>query len=651
VKALWQSFVNAVSFDAFRVFFHPVCMQLTLLKHIRLHLLIVWGCLFTIAVVAQPSFTTRASGTQIAKGELLEVSYELTDAEIDEFFQPEFKGWQIVSGPNLATSSLTINGQRSSRIAYQFVLKPLSIGMLIVPGGRIKTNGKELSSSPLSIDVGGTAPGYGGMGQSNTGQGLPKPGLEESYDAFLLKPGEDASRKIADNLFLKVNVSKTSCYVGEPLVADYLLFSRVSLNASVTRRPSFNGFAAVDLADAQAQEYTLARMNGKVYRVYLVRRVQLYPLQSGTQSLTPVEIDATVQFRKIPSAGESDAYSQDRYASVPYTVKSEPVQVEVTELPAQGRPAGYKGLVGRFEIKTRLEQNRIARKQAGKLIVEVSGAGHWAMVVMPKVDWPTGIESFVPTESERIDSQSIPISGTRTYSVAFASNQPGNFSIPPLVIQYFDPWQKAYKTATSQPLELVVENRYKEGTLVQRLAPVDPNQLEATDIFTDFVTIVFPLAALALLTILLMRTRRRRRELAIQKWEDKLAAQPLFMQNSMQAPGGNAAGMQPNEKVTSEISLPPFDPNAPQPYCTAARQRILGYLHNFWGIKETSVQGISAQLVQRGMNPSDVQTIALALEQLNMFLFNPFAASDHAIHLQQQVRQALTRLDRRSGNG
>jgi hypothetical protein len=51
------------------------------------------------------------------------------------------------------------------------------------------------------------------------------------------------------------------------------------------------------------------------------------------------------------------------------------------------------------------------------------------------------------------------------------------------------------------------------------------------------------------------------------------------------------------------------------------------------------------------MNPSDVQTIALALEQLNMFLFNPFAASDHAIHLQQQVRQALTRLDRRSGNG
>ena len=50
----------------------------------------------------------------------------------------------------------------------------------------------------------------------------PEPG-EVDRD-YLLRPGENVKEKIKKDLFLKVQVDKNTCYVGEPIVATYKLY-------------------------------------------------------------------------------------------------------------------------------------------------------------------------------------------------------------------------------------------------------------------------------------------------------------------------------------------------------------------------------------------------------------------------------------------
>jgi hypothetical protein len=51
-----------------------------------------------------------------------------------------------------------------------------------------------------------------------------------------LDPGENADEKIRKNFFLKAEVSKTECYVGEPLMAVFKAYSRLDANSQVLKK-------------------------------------------------------------------------------------------------------------------------------------------------------------------------------------------------------------------------------------------------------------------------------------------------------------------------------------------------------------------------------------------------------------------------------
>ncbi len=46
------------------------------------------------------------------------------------------------------------------------------------------------------------------------------------------------------------------------------------------------------------------KYNGRDYSVYTLRKVQLYPLQSGTLELEPLEVDNRITFLKAEYANE-----------------------------------------------------------------------------------------------------------------------------------------------------------------------------------------------------------------------------------------------------------------------------------------------------------------------------------------------------------
>jgi hypothetical protein len=349
------------------------------MKFIRIIFSILLWLAGAVAAIAQTAFTTNVSANKIARNEVLEVSYEIQNGNLEDFAQPSFTGWQVVGGPNMSSGTYITNGQKSTSISYQFVLKPLSKGTFTIPGAKAKIDGKELTSNTVAVTVENrdAANPRGGQQQQSlfpflNDEPVQREDPADNYDGYVLRDGENATDKTKANLFILVNVDKKTCYEGEPVLATYQLYTRVNLNAHITKRPSFTGFSSIDLPDNLNGEYQLANYKGKQYRVYTIRKVQLYPLLTGSQLLQPAELEATVQYKKIPSPGnmsQYDPYSPDNIVNINYTVKGEPVTINVLPLPAETRPAGFTGVVGQFEIKTSLNKAEIARKEAGKLRV------------------------------------------------------------------------------------------------------------------------------------------------------------------------------------------------------------------------------------------------------------------------------------------
>ena len=67
------------------------------------------------------------------------------------------------------------------------------------------------------------------------------------YDDYILRKGENVAEKIKKNLFIKIDVNKKSCYVGEPIVATYKLYTRLKSESNIIKTPSFNGFSVSEL--------------------------------------------------------------------------------------------------------------------------------------------------------------------------------------------------------------------------------------------------------------------------------------------------------------------------------------------------------------------------------------------------------------------
>src|SRR5688572_19944345 len=64
---------------------------------------------------------------------------------------------------------------------------------------------------------------------------------------YILKPGENTARKISDNLFVKAQAEKKTCYVGEPIVVTYKLYSRLTATSKITKQPTLGGFSVYDM--------------------------------------------------------------------------------------------------------------------------------------------------------------------------------------------------------------------------------------------------------------------------------------------------------------------------------------------------------------------------------------------------------------------
>ena len=453
--------------------------------------------LFISLSFAQVKFSAAANNKTIGKNDYLQVQFTVENAaDVQSIIPPSFKNFSVVSGPNQQSSMSNINGSIKQSLSIGFVLQPLAAGNFAIGSATAKADGKEYHSNPLSIQVTNSNSSNRAGGNSlnpfgNITLDFPAEPVTHQFDDYILQKGENVAEKIKKNLFIKIDVSKKSGYVGEPVIATYKLYTRLKSESNVIKAPSFNGFSVIEME--MPDNYTLKteKYKGRDYNVYTLRKVQLYPLQAGVLGLEPVEVKNRITFLKAEYAGKRKGdifYNMlrdfadenapgDATEQQVITVTCDTLNITVKPLPDANKPVYFKGAVGNFKIVAAVEKNNITTDDAGSLKIIVSGAGNIQLINAPNVLWPQGIEGFESKASENLDKFSVPTKGDKVFVYPFTVANAGEYNIPPINFSYFDISTQSYKTISTQPLSIHVEKG--TGNLQKVInATVDNNTTE-----------------------------------------------------------------------------------------------------------------------------------------------------------------------------
>jgi hypothetical protein len=426
--------------------------------------LLVFLLVFGHSVFAQ-SFLTKVSTKTIGKKDVLQIEYLVQDASLEQFNLPRFTTWSVVSGPNLSSSTIQTGKLVKQETSYSILVQPKSTGILTVPGATALINNKPQKSNDITIDV-KNVDHVGGAQAATTPQNQMQGSLfdqfpfdDEQYDDDqFLRSGESAKDKIKNNILIKLDVSKHSAYVGEPILASYKLCTRVKSQSRVVKQPMFNGCTVVEMTSSDPVAHREV-INGKSYNVYVIRRVQLYPLEEGKLVLPQTSVENKVQFYTM---GKGSSY-RDLYYSQPaaqeqtITLQNAPVAIDVKPLPPMPSvtSATFSGALGKFDVEASTNKT-IESNNTNQLTFSVIGQGNLQQVKAPVINWPKGIEAFEPTEQDQDDKSTFPVMVRKVFTFPFVANKKGQYSIPPIEFTYFDPNANKYITKVTPPLTLNV---------------------------------------------------------------------------------------------------------------------------------------------------------------------------------------------------
>lgn len=453
--------------------------------------LALFACLgiMACATAQEFRFTTNVSSTRVAQDEPFQIQFMLENApNVSSFQPPAFNDFEVMQGPSQVQGQSIFNGRRSEYIALIYVIQPKRVGNFTLAGATARVNGNIVRSNPVTIEVIKSAHGAVQAPPSS-----PQPGftprrsapLDEEVSDGILRKGEDVNAKLRKNIFLKVDVDKTNLYEGEQLTATYKLYTRLPTNSSVTRVPAFKGFSAKDIELPNPPQATTERVNGQLFKVFTIRKTLLFPLQSGTLELDPVEVDNQVRLVKLVNDNNNrkkprdifddffndpgfkdpfnDPFFDDffnrpevTYEDVPYKIQSTPVRIAVKPLPVDTRPVSYNGAVGNFTMSAAIDKTSLTTDDALTLKVVIAGQGNVNLLNSPKIDVPPSFEKYDPKTTDNIEKNSNPLSGSRQFEFALMPLEAGEHTIPPVEFSYFDPAANAYKTIRSKTFTIKV---------------------------------------------------------------------------------------------------------------------------------------------------------------------------------------------------
>jgi hypothetical protein len=626
----------------------------------RLLLLTFLACIFCqYTVLAQVRFSASVSPTVIGKNETAELRLMVENAQdVQQIIPPSFKDFIVVSGPNQESSVETVNGVTKQSIGLTYELQPKAKGNFTIGEAMAKADGKTLKSNAVKLQVTNAT---SSSARSRNNGNFPFSGLSSLFDDgmpradnrdYILKKGENVQEKIAKNIFIKADADKTSCYVGEPVVVNYKLYTRLKSESNITKNPSFNGFSVVDLSQPGRPYYATEKLNGKEYNVYTLRKSQLYPLQAGAMEAEIAEVENTIHFVKDDYVkshrGSSDALLDDLgFGGLPadamydekVTLQSKPLIINVKPLPDTNKPASFNGAVGNFALDAGVEKTVFSTDDAGKFQFTITGRGNMNLLNAPDIKWPDGIESYEPRVVESLNKLDVPISGSKGFEYSFTVKKAGTYTLPAVEYSYFDPVQHSYKIISTKPVTITVTAGSGKNNPAKHIADDrSTNERFSSAIFNNRLWIIVPVALLifAGLFFLVKKENSKEHALAVTRKAEREATQLAEIKKEEQLPA--------NPLSHTEYHL--VQQNSKQFYETLnneMRRFLAGRLAV--PLETINKKKIAEELDKKGIGVGTSLQVQQLLDDIEWHLYTPFTDENKMQELYQTAANIIRAFD------
>jgi len=585
----------------------------------------------------EPSLQASVDKNPVGVGDQFTFTLTLAGSGSGKNLQlPDLGKFRIMSGPNQSTSMEFVNGVTSASVSYSYILQPREQGKFTIGAASIEAGGKTFKSAPFSIEV--------VKGQSRPqGQGT-----------------DDVSGQIGDNLFLRASVDRTRVLQGEQINVVFKLYHhRVEVTNFVPDKTLvLQGFWGEDETVDRARSHYTEVVRGKQYEVDVMRRMALFPTQSGTLEINPMSAQAVVRVRTQSNDPFESFFSSPFGRTVTVPIKSDPIQIKVDPLPG-GAPDDFKGAVGQFAMSASLDKKTTQTNEPVTLKMTVSGTGNIKLLESPAADLPTDFEQYPPKITDNINRDGEKITGSKTFELLLMPRYPGLKVIKPVTFSYFDLARKEFVRLRSPQIELNVEQgAMPSGPVVVGSGREDVQLLSRDIRFIKVDVPAFmragerPYAAPTFLALLALPLAglagafvysRRRQAVMLDEvgYRERRAIKVA------------RKGLRRAEYLLKEKHGPTAAPSTKQRarFYTEVSRALWSYLGDKMGIPqaEFSVEGAMAELEKRRVSAADRQALKSLLEFCDMARFAPTSlevssmqkAYDEASRLIIQVEHSM----------
>ena len=567
----------------------------------------------------------------IGRNDVVQIEYVADNVSVDQFVLPRFDSWTVVSGPNLSSSTVQTGNSLKQQVSYSVMLQPNESGNLVIPGATALINNKPQKSNGVLIVVKDVAHL---QNSAPPAANTPQPSIldqnpfEDQVPANqYLKKGERAIDKIKNNIVIRLEVNKHTCYVGEPILVTYKLCTRLRSTSKVVKQPQFSGSTVIELTGEQ-QEAHVERINGIEYNVFVIRKVELFPLEAGNLELPATSVENKVTFYDGSHQNYRDLY----YGSPSLPVDEQVVTLEnkkdvvvVKPLPpfASGSGADFSGAVGNFSVKLSIGDVGITTNNTNHLYFIVQGQGNLQQVKLPTIKWPKGIETFDATEQVEDDKTSFPVKTKKTFSIPFVVDKKGDYTIPSVQFTSFDANANKYVTKSTSGLLLRVAEGSKNIVTVT-------GQTDTVEGFDERLYILLGGAVVAIIIGLV--------------WFNRAPKQPT-------KPAAKVAVVDEKPIVTKQPESTEFlykiRELQPSPDSSAFYKSLCGNLHNYiknkWGIEAGE---LTYYINQHPENATNLQPLKSLLDDCSLGMYTPVFTIEEAMQHRLIAIDILSRLEK-----
>lgn len=413
----------------------------------------LWIALLAVSLQAfadgKVSFTASAPDA-VAVGDQFRLSYTVTTQKVRDFRAPSIKGFDVLMGPSRSQQSSVqiINGQTTSTssLTFTYILMATAEGNFTIPGATITADGNQMVSNSVQIKV---LPADKGGGNASGNAGNQRGSVSRSSSGTSISNSD---------LFILPSVSKTTIYEQEALLLTYKIYTLVDLRGfDNVKLPDFKGFHSQEVEIPNDRKWSLEHYKGRNYQTTVYRQFVLFPQQSGNLTIESARFDASIaKATHVDDPFEAFFNGGSNYVEIKKPLITPKLTIDVKPLP-EGKPAGFSGGVGEFNISSSINSTNVKTNDAVTIKLVISGTGNLKLISTPEVKFPEDFEVYDPKVDNKFRLTSAGLSGSQVIEYLAIPRNAGTYKIPPVEFSYFDINTRSYKTLTTEEYVLHVE--------------------------------------------------------------------------------------------------------------------------------------------------------------------------------------------------